>query len=181
MTYQEAEALLNEHIDSVNLKKHVYAVEAALRFYAKKIGEDEEKWALAGLLHDLDYEKYPEKHPEVAVALLTEKGVDIAIPQAIAYHAKENPETFPTLLDKALWGCDEITGFITAVTLVKPSKKIADVTVDSVKKKMKDKAFARPVSRDDLRKGAEVLGVSLEEHIGNVLGAMQAISDKLGL
>ena len=181
MDYESAEKLVKEYIKSKSLLNHVKAVEVSMRFYANKFEEDETLWAITGLLHDLDYEKYPDKHPKVAETLLAELDTDPSIIQAIRLHATKDPENFPTKLDKALWACDEITGFITAVTLVRPSRKLDDLKVDSVKKKMKDKAFARPVSRDDLKKGAEVLGISLEEHIENVIEAMNRIAPELGL
>jgi predicted hydrolase (HD superfamily) len=180
-TRNEAEKLMKEHVSSDSLRKHMYAVEAIMRFYASKFGEDEDLFDITGLLHDMDYEKFPDKHPQVAISLLSDLGYDNRIMQAIDFHAKHNPKEFPTLLDKTLWASDEISGFVTAVTLVRPNKRINEVEVSSVKKKMKDKAFAKSISRDDLLLGAEVLGLTLDDHIANVISAMQGISDNLGL
>ncbi|RMF69982.1 MAG: HDIG domain-containing protein [Calditrichaeota bacterium] len=174
---------MTEYTKSENLRKHMLAVEAAMRFYAKKFGEDEEKWAVVGLLHDFDYEQHPslEEHPFVGVKILQEKGVEEEITRAILAHAEHTGVVPETLLEKSIFAVDELTGFIVAVALVRPTKSLMDVTVKSVKKKMKDKAFARNVRREDIRKGAELLGLSLEEHIGNVIEAMQGIAGELGL
>lgn len=180
-TRSDADKLMKEHVSSDSLRKHMYSVEAIMKFYANKFGEDEDLFAITGLLHDMDYEKFPDKHPQVAITLLSDLGYDNRIVQAIDFHAKHNPKDFPTLLDKTLWASDEISGFVTAVTLVRPNKKISEVEVSSVKKKMKDKAFAKAISRDDLILGAEVLGLSLDDHLTNVICAMQGISSDLGL
>ncbi len=183
LTREKAWELMTEHTENENLRKHMLAVEAAMRFYARKFGEDEELWAITGLLHDFDYEKHPtkEEHPYVGVKILEELGYPEEIRRAILAHADYTGVPAETLMEKTLLAVDELTGFIVAVALVRPNKNIADVKVSSVKKKMKDKAFARAVSRDDIRRGAELLGLTLEEHIGNVLSAMQGIAGELGL
>lgn len=178
---EEVNKLIDENMDSVNLKKHVLAVAECMKFYATKFDGDELLWYETGLLHDIDYDRYPQTHPQRGVEMLKKLGYDDRLLKAIENHAKPDPQDFETMLDKTLWACDEITGFVTSVTLVKPSKKLADVYVDSVKKKMKEKSFSRPVSRDDLRKGAEILGITFEEHVQNVLNSMSKIADKLGL
>lgn len=184
----EALALLREHTQNENLIKHMLAVEAAMRAYARKFGEDEERWGVVGLLHDFDYEKYPnqehrstEGHPSVGVKILRERGYPEEICQAILGHADYTGVPRESLMAKALYACDDLTGLIVAVALVRPSKKIAEVTVESVKKKWCDKAFARGVNRQDIEKGAQELGVPLDEHIEIVLKAMQGIADQLGL
>lgn len=184
----EALALLKEHTQNGNLVKHMLAVEAAMRAYAQRFNESEEQWGMAGLLHDFDYEKYPnhehhpkEGHPSVGVKLLRERGFSEEICQAILGHADYTGVPRESLMAKALYACDELTGLIVAVALVRPSKKIAEVTVDSVKKKWNDKAFARGVNRQDIEKGAQELGVPLDEHIYTVLKAMQKIASELGL
>jgi len=175
--------LLHEYTKNENLRKHAYAVEAAMLAYAKKFGEDEEKWSIVGLLHDFDYEKYPtaEEHPAKGAEILGEKGYPEDIIYAIQSHAEYLGLERKSLMDKTLFAVDELTGFIVAVALVRPSKSIMDVKVSSVKKKFKDKAFARAVSREDIYKGAEELGVELNEHIALVIEAMQGIADELGL
>ncbi len=175
--------LLKEYTKSENLLKHAYAVEACVRAYAKKFGEDEEYWGNVALLHDFDYEKYPtaEEHPYKGAEILEEKGFDEEFREAILSHAEYTGVPRNTLLKKTLFACDELAGFITAVTLVRPSKSLDEVKVKSVKKKMKDKAFARAVSREDIIKGAEELGVPLEEHIEFCISAMKNVKDVLGL
>lgn len=184
MNRQQAWELMTEYTESPNLRKHMLAVEAAMRFYAKKFGEDEEKWGVVGLLHDFDYEQHPtmEEHPYVGVKILQEKGEPEEITRAILSHAAEYTGVEPqTPMEKTLRAVDELTGFIVAVALVRPSKSLMDVKVKSVKKKMKDKAFARNVKREDIRRGAELLNLSLEEHIDNVIKAMQGVSKELEL
>lgn len=179
----EAMKLLREYTKNENLIKHALAVEAAMRAYARRFGEDEERWGIAGLLHDFDYERYttPGEHAIKGAEILAERGYPEDIVNAVRSHA--NYEEYPpqTLMERTLFAVDELTGFIVAVALVRPSKRIADVKVSSVRKKMKDKAFARRVKREDIIKGAEMLGVPLEEHIGTVLEAMKGIADQLGL
>jgi putative nucleotidyltransferase with HDIG domain len=183
MNRDEAMKLLREYTKNENLIKHALAVEAAMRAYARIFGEDEEKWGIVGLLHDFDYERYPTpgEHAIKGAEILAERGYPEEIVNAVRSHA--NYEGYPprTLMEKTLFAVDELTGFIVAVTLVRPSKKLDEVKVKSVKKKMKDKAFARKVSREDIIRGAEELGVPLDEHIGTVLKAMQGIADQLGL
>lgn len=182
-TYEDALKLLFEYTESENLRKHAFAVEAVMRAYARKFGEDEEKWAIVGLLHDFDYEKFPtpDQHPWVGSKILEEKGYPEDIRKAILGHADYTGVPRDTLMAKVLYACDELCGFITAVALVRPNKKLEEVTVESVKKKLKDKAFARSVNRNDIYKGAEELGIPLDEHIQFVIDAMKSIADKLGL
>ena len=174
-----------QHVKNENLRKHMLAVEAAMRFYARKYGEDEELWAMTGLLHDCDYEEYPDlrEHTQVSARWLREGGYDERIISAILAHNDLNLETHPrdTLLSKALYACDEITGMITATALVRPNKSIRGLEVSSVRKKMKSKGFAAGVNREDLVKGAELLGVGLDEHIAFVIEAMTSIAETLGL
>ena len=185
-TRDEAYSLMTEWTESESLRKHMLAVETATRAYARKFDEDEERWAVAALLHDFDYEKHPNMdgdngHPFVGVRHLRGLGYPDDILNAILGHADFSGVPRETLMAKALYACDEITGLITAAVLVRPDKDIANQTVKSLKKKFKDKAFARGVNRDDVRRGADELGVELWEHIEFVLEAMQADAEKLGL
>lgn len=183
MTRAQAYQLMCEWTASESLRKHMLAVEAAMRFYARKFGEDEETWAVVGLLHDMDYEKHPskEEHPYQTVKLLRERGEPEAIVRAILAHADYSGVTPETPMEKTILAVDELCGFLTAVALVRPNKSLLDVEVSSVKKKMKDKAFARQVSRDDISRGAALLGLTLDEHIANCLEAMKAVAGELGL
>ena len=183
MTREQAYQLMCEWTASESLRKHMLAVEAAMRFYARRFGADEEKWAIVGLLHDMDYEKHPskEEHPYQTVKLLREMGEPEEISRAILAHADYSGVQPETPMEKTILAVDELCGFITAVALVRPSKSVLEVEVSSVKKKMKDKAFARPVSREDIARGAELLGLSLDQHIANCLEAMQAAAPELGL
>jgi putative nucleotidyltransferase with HDIG domain len=183
MNYADALKLLHEYTESDSLRKHAYAVEAAMRAYAKKYGEDEEKWAITGLLHDFDYEKYPspEEHTIVGSRILQELGYPEDVIYAIRAHANYNELKRDTLLSKALFACDELAGFVMAVAMVRPNRSLYEVEVKSVKKKLKDKAFARGVNRDDVYQGAEELGVDLDEHIAFVIDALKAVAAKLGL
>ena len=183
MTRNEAYALLTEYTQKDGLIKHALAVEAAMRAYAKKFGEDEEAWGIVGLIHDFDYEKYPtmEDHPFKGAEILGEKGYPEEWIQAILGHGNHTGVARTTLMAKTLFAVDELCGFITAVGYVRPNKKLDEVRVQSVKKKMKDKAFARQVSREDIQRGAEELGVGIDEHIEFVIRAMQGISDQLGM
>lgn len=169
-----SESLLHQYIKNENLRKHCYAVESVMRFYAKKLGEDEERWAAAGLLHDLDWEMYPDTHPNTAVPILEEAGFDKEIIDAILGHAypDRTDTTRESLLSKYLFACDEITGFITAYSYMKPGG-LNEVDPKGIKKKMKDKAFAKNVSRDDIIKGTEEIGMDLDEHLINVIEAMK--------
>lgn len=182
MTITEARALMHEYTKNDALRKHMYAVEAAMRAYARRFGEDEETWGIVGLLHDFDYEMHPTApdHPVKGSEILKEKGYSEEIRRAILGHATYTGVPRDTQMAKALYACDELCGFITACALVRPNR-IADLEVSSVKKKMKDKAFARNVNRDDITKGAEELGVSLDEHIQFVIDAMRSAAKDLGL
>lgn len=186
-TRETALKLMEEWTQSESLRKHMLAVEAAVVAYAKRHGEDEETWAVAALLHDFDYERHPLAedgmggHPYVGVAHLKELGYPDLITVAILGHADFTGVKRESLLAKVLFACDEITGLITAAVLVRPDKDIANLELKSIKKKFKDKAFARGVNRDDVRQGAEELGVDLWEHVGFVLEAMQARAADLGL
>ena len=176
-------SILQEHTKSDSLLKHAYAVESCVRAYAEKYNEDVEYWGNVALLHDFDYEKFPtaEEHPFKGAEILKEKGFEEDFIKSILSHADYSGEPRDTLLKKVLFACDELAGFITAVTYVRPSKSIDEVEVSSVKKKMKDKAFARAVNRDDIIKGAEGLGIPLEEHIQFCINAMKGNKDQLGL
>ena len=182
-TREEAQGILDEWMSDENLKKHCYAVEAAMRAYATKLGGDEDKWGVVGLLHDFDYERYPdlENHPFKGVEFLREKGYSDELLDAVLAHAEHTNVQRDTDLKKAIYAVDELTGLIVAVALTRPSKKLADVTVDSVMKKWKEKAFARGVDRKMIENGAEELDVPLREHVEVVLKSMQDISDGLGL
>jgi putative nucleotidyltransferase with HDIG domain len=179
----EALAILKEHTAGESLLKHAYAVEAAMRFYAGRLGGDVEAWGVAGLLHDFDYERFPslDDHPFRGAEILRARGIDEELIQTILSHADHTGVPRTTDMRKALFAVDELCGFVTAVTLVRPSKKIEEVETPSVKKKLKDRAFARNVSREDITRGAELIGVPLDEHIGNVLTAMKAVASDLGL
>ena len=172
-----------EYTQSESLRKHMLAVEACMRAYARKFGEDEEKWAITGLLHDFDYEKYPtpEEHPFVGNKILEERGFPDDVRRAILSHADYSGVKRETHMEKVLYACDELAGLITASTLVKPGKSLTEVDAKSVRRKMKDKAFARSVNRDDIINGAADLGVDLEEHIAFCIEAMKAIAGELGL
>jgi putative nucleotidyltransferase with HDIG domain len=180
---KQAWCLLTEFTQSESLRKHALAVEACMRTYARKFSANEELWGAVGLLHDFDYEKYPslEDHPYRGNEILKERGYSDEIRRAIMSHADYTGVTRETPLEKALFACDELAGLITATALVKPGKSLAEVDVKSVRKKMKDKAFARSVSRDDIVNGAAGLGVELDEHISFCIEAMKGIAPELGL
>jgi putative nucleotidyltransferase with HDIG domain len=182
-TRPEAFAILTEHTQGESLLKHALAVEGAMRYYAARAGEDVEAWGVAGLLHDFDYERYPslEDHPFRGAEILRARGIDEELIQTILSHGDHTGVERTTPMRRTLFAVDELSGFVTAVTLVRPSKKISDVEPSSVKKKLKDKAFARNISREDIRRGAELLGISEDEHIANVLSALKAIAPDLGL
>jgi len=175
--------LLTEFTQSESLRKHALAVEACMRAYARKFGADEELWGVVGLIHDFDYEKYPsaQEHPFKGNEILEERGYSDEICRAIMSHADYTGVTRETPMEKALFACDELAGFITATALVKPGKSLAAVDAKSVRKKMKDKAFARSVSRDDIVNGARELGVDLDEHIAFCIDAMKQIAEQLQL
>lgn len=179
----EAWRLLTEYTRSESLLKHAMAVEAAVRGYARKFGENEEDWGVVALLHDFDYERWPtvDEHPFRGAEILREKGYPEWVVRAILSHADYASVPRDGLLEKTLFACDEMAGFITAASLVRPSKSVLDLEAKSVVKRMKDKAFARGVKREDLRAGAELLGLPLEEHIGNVIAFMRERADELGL
>jgi putative nucleotidyltransferase with HDIG domain len=183
MIRNDAWSLLTEFTLSESLRKHALSVEACLRAYARKFGEDEELWGLVGLIHDFDYEKFPsaEDHPFKGSEILKERGVSEEIRRAILSHANYSGVSRESMLEKTLFACDELAGFITASALVKPNKSLAEVEAKSVRKKMKDKAFARSVSRDDIINGAAEMGVDLDEHIAFCIEAMKAIAPELGL
>lgn len=176
-------ALLTEYTKSESLRKHALTVEIAVCGYARKFGEDENLWGLVGLLHDFDYERWPslEDHPYRGAEILRERGYPEVLIRAIMSHSDETGVVRQSRLEHTLFACDELAGFITAAALVRPSKSVLDLEAKSVKKRMKDKAFARGVSRDDLRKGAEELGLSLDEHITNVITSMRSSAETLGL
>ena len=176
-------ALLHEHTEGPSLRKHAYAVEAAMRAYARKHAEDEELWGVTGLLHDFDYEKHPskEEHPFVGCRILEERGYPKDLIEAILGHAAYSGTPRTTPMARALFASDELCGLITATALVQPGKTLAEVTADSVLRKMKKKEFARSVNRDEITQGAAELGVPLEEHVAFVLGALQKEAGALGL
>ncbi len=181
----DAYVFMTRHVKNVSLQRHMLAVEVVMRFYAQKYGEDEELWAMTGLLHDCDYEEFPDlhEHTQVAARWLLDEGYDERIIYAILAHNDLNVQTHPRadLLSKALYACDEVTGMVTATALVRPTKSIQGLEVSSVRKKMKTKGFAAGVNREDLVKGAEELGVDLNEHIAFVITAMTSIASELGL
>ncbi|MFL5579702.1 MAG: HD domain-containing protein [Gemmatimonadaceae bacterium] len=184
----DALAIVHEHTASDSLRKHMLAVEAAMRAYAERFGEDPERWGLAGLLHDFDYERYPnaahsatEEHPAWGVRLLRERGYPDDVLQAILGHAHYTGVARETRMAKTLFAVDELTGLVTATALVRPSRSVHEVDARAVRKKMKDKGFARGVSREDVVQGAAELGVDLDEHIDFVIRAMQARAEDLGL
>jgi predicted hydrolase (HD superfamily) len=183
LTRETAWALLTEYTQSDSLRKHALAVEAAVRGYARRFGEDEEAWGFVGLVHDFDYERWPAAadHPFRGVEILRERGCPEFVLKAILSHADYSGVPRETPLEKTLYACDEMAGFVTAAALVRPSKSVLDLEASSVRKRMKDKAFARAVSREDLIRGAEALGVPLEEHITNVIMAMREQAEALGL
>lgn len=182
-TREEAMALLKEFTHSDSLIKHALAVEAAMRAYARKFGEGEEKWGVVGLIHDFDYEQNPtwDRHVHEGVRILRQRGWPEEIVEGAASHADYMGIPRDTLMRKTLFAVDELTGFIAAVALVRPTKSVMDVEAPAVRKKMKDKAFARAVSREDIVKGAEELGIPLDEHIDFVIRAMQGSARELGL
>jgi len=172
MTRDEAYELLKKYTESESLIKHALAVEAAMRGYAKKFNEDVEFWGITGLIHDLDYELYPDKHPLEGVKVLEENGYPVELIEAVKGHADHTNTPRQTLLAKTLYAVDELSSFIIAYILVRPNKSFEDIQLKSIKKKLKDKAFARGVDRDIIKKGAEELGVDLDEHIMTVADAL---------
>lgn len=187
-TRDDAWKLLCEYTQSESLRKHMLAVETCVRAYARKNGADEETWSLAALLHDFDYERWPnpdhapdKEHPAEGAKILRDLGYSEEIIRAILSHADYSGVTRQSPLEHTLFACDELAGFLTACTYVRPSKSILDLEVDSVKKRLKDKAFARGVNRDDVRNGSAELGIPLEEHIAFCIAAMRENADALGL
>ena len=183
MTRGRAWTLLTEYTKSESLLKHALAVEAAVRGYARRFGEDEEGWGVVALLHDFDYERWPsaEDHPFKGIEILKGLGYPEWVTRAILSHADYSGVPRESLLEKTLFACDEMAGFVTAASLVRPSRSVLDLEAASVIKRMKDKAFARAVSRDDLRAGAELLGLPLDQHVANVIAFMRERADALGL
>jgi putative nucleotidyltransferase with HDIG domain len=183
MNRSEALEIVEEYVANQNLIRHMLAVEAAMRFYARKYGEDEETWGNTGLLHDFDWEIHPtlEKHPQEGAPILRERGVPEEIVQAILSHADHTGVPRQTPMQKALMACDEITGLIVAVALVRPSRSLGDLKVKSVKKKWKDARFAAGANREEIIHAVEDFGVDLWEHVGNVIQAMKSVSSELGL
>ena len=183
LTRETAWALLTEHTKGESLRKHALAVEAAVRGYARTFGEDEEMWGFVALLHDFDYEQYPDlkDHPFKGADILRARGCPEFVVRAILSHGEHTNTPRGSRLEHTLFACDEMAGFITAAALVRPSKSVRDLEPSSVMKRMKDKAFARGVSREDLRKGADELGIPLEEHIANVIAFMRERAEALGL
>src|SRR5215471_506825 len=183
LSREQAWTIVTEHTQSENLRKHMLAVEAAVRGYARLFGEDEDDWGTVALLHDFDYERYPDQanHPFRGVEILTERGYPEWVTRAILSHAEYSGVPRESRLEHTLYACDEMSGFITAAALVRPSKSVLDLEAASVIKRMKDKAFARGVPRDDLKRGAEELGIPLDQHITNVIGFMRERADALGL
>lgn len=195
MDYRNREDIWNlvcAYTESEQLRKHMLAVEAAMRYYARKYGEDENFWGNVGLIHDFDYDKYPDQHPFFGLKLLTDLGFPEEFLYTIRSHAdfgdpdsphalEREPAPRTHLIDKTLYAVDELTGLIMAVAYVRPSKKLADVDLQAIKKKWKDKAFARGAKREDIERGAQELGVPLDDHIQNVLTALQENHESLGL
>ncbi len=182
-TRDEGMALLMEHTKAPGLLKHARSVEAALRAHARRLGEDEHAWGLVGLLHDFDYERWPdaENHPFRGAEILAERGYPEWFRRAVLSHASHTGVTRETALEKTLFACDELCGFLAACALVTPSKSILDLEVPSVRRRMKDKAFARAVSRAEIVEGSALVGMDLDEHIAFVLDALRGIADDLGL
>ncbi len=181
MNRDQALEILYEYTETESLRKHAFAVEAAMRAYAKKYDEDEELWGAVGLIHDFDYEKFPDEHPMKGSEILKEKGIPEELRTVILGHAEFTGVSRDSLMAKVLYAVDELCGFIVAVTLVRPTKSVSEVSVKSVKKKMKDKRFAAKVNREEIRKGAEELGVDFEEHVAFVVQALVPVASELGL
>lgn len=183
MTREEALELLFEYTESDSLRKHAFAVEAAMRAYARRLGENQERWGIVGLLHDFDYQRWPNppEHTRQGARILRSRGVEEEIVEAVLSHAEWNEIPRDTPLKRALFAVDELCGFITAVAYVRPNRSLAEVDVRAVRKKMKDKAFARAVRREDIAGGAELLGMQLDEHIATCISALQEIHQELGL
>jgi putative nucleotidyltransferase with HDIG domain len=188
MTRDEALALMHEYTESDALRKHMYAVEAAMRAYAKQYGEDQDEWGIVGLLHDFDYERHPnddhhptEGHPSFGVGLLRERELPEPMCQAILGHASYTGVERESLMARALFAVDELCGFLVACALVRPSRSLRDLEVKSVKKKLKDKAFARGVNREEVKQGASELDVPLDDHVRFVIESLRPVEETLGL
>ena len=183
MTRDEALSIVHEYVKNDNLVKHMLSVEAAMRFYAVKFGEDEEKWGVTGLLHDFDWEIHPtlEGHPLAGEPILRQRGVPEDVIRAVMSHADHSGVARLTQMEKALYACDEVTGLITAVAYVRPSRSLLDLEASSVKKKWKDRAFAAGANREEIEKADSEFGIELWEHVGNVIIAMRRIAPELGL
>jgi len=178
----QALALVHEHVASESLRRHMYSVEAACRAYGRRFGEDQDLFGLAGLVHDFDYERFPDQHPLPGVEMLRERGYPAAVLQAVLAHNSPRTGVQPdSLLDRTLFACDEVTGLITAAALVRPNRSVMDLEAKSVMKKFKDRAFAAGVNRQDVQHGAELLGVDLREHVQFVIEAMRTVAPQLGL
>ena len=183
MNRTEALAIVREYVKNENLVRHMIAVEAAMRFYAEQLNQDVETWGIVGLLHDFDWEIHPtlDKHPQAGAPILQERGVPDEIVQAVLSHADHTGVPRRTQMEKALYACDEITGLIVAVALVRPSRSLHDLKVSSVKKKWKDRSFAAGANREEIARSAEEFGVPLWEHVDNVIQAMRQVAPELGL
>lgn len=183
MTRSQALAIVREYVKNENLIRHMLSVEAAMRFYAEEFGEDEELWGVTGLLHDFDWEIHPtlDQHPQEGEAILRERGVDEVVIRAILSHADHTGVPRQSRMEKGLYACDEITGLITAVALVRPSRSLMDLTSKSVKKKWKDRSFAAGANREEITHSAEEFGIELWQHVDNVILAMRRIAPELGL
>lgn len=183
MDRQHAIEILKEHVQNENLRRHMLAVEQAMRDYATRLGGDEDLWGLAGLLHDFDWEIHPtlEQHPHEGAPILRQRGVPDVVVRCILSHADHTGVKRTTAMEKALYACDELTGLIVAVALVRPSKNLAEVSVASIKRKWNNDRFASGVNREDIAEGAQELGVELWEHVGHVLNSMKSVSGDLGL
>lgn len=183
MNRDEALTILQEFIENQNLIRHMLAVEAAMRFYAEKYNQNVDTWGITGLLHDFDWEIHPslDEHPQKGEPILRKRGVPDEICRAILSHADHTGIPRDSMMEKALYACDEITGLIVAVALIRPSKSLADLTVKSIKKKWKDKSFAAGANREEIAKGAEAFDIDLWDHTNNVIIAMRKISESLGL
>jgi putative nucleotidyltransferase with HDIG domain len=183
MERSEALQIVHDYVKNDNLVRHMLAVEAAMRFYAVKFGENEDTWGITGILHDFDWEIHPtlEQHPTEGADILRKRGVPEVIVRAILSHADHTGVPRETPMQKALYACDEVTGLITAVALVRPSRSLYDLEASSVKKKWKDRAFAAGANRDEISKAAQEFNIELWEHVGNVIQAMRTIAPELGL
>jgi len=183
MNHTEALSLVREYVKNENLVRHMLCVEAAMRFYAEKFGEDPELWGIVGLLHDFDWEIHPtlDQHPQDGAPILRQRGVDEAVIRAVLSHADHTGVPRQSQMEKTLFACDEVCGLVTAVALVRPSRSLYDLEASSVKKKWKDKLFAAGANRDEIQRSTAELGIELWEHVGNVILAMRSIAPELGL